>query len=99
MPDPNPQPFLNLVRGVSLQSLVVVIFEGGAGSARGRRLFSILLTEVTIASLEQSAQDSSLTSVIPTEVVGFRYVKIRLRDDLTGASSCFDFGQNASVNC
>ena len=93
----SPTIFLDAARGRALPNVLVVIFESGVstdGSTApllGRRLFSILLEDVVISALEDSAQDGSAGRLSPLEVVSFTYVRLRLRDDITGATGCFDF--------
>jgi type VI protein secretion system component Hcp len=96
----SPALFISAATTRVLPNVLGVIFEsgtatsGGASPVPGRRLFSILLSDAVIASLEDSAEDGGLTRVSPLEVLSFSYGRIALRDDVTGAVGCFDVLQS-----
>jgi len=87
----SPPLFVASMTATLLNTVLVVIFDRGAGAPRGARLFSMLLTDARISSLEDGAQDSRLTAAGPLEMVTFDYARIRLRDDTSGTETCFDF--------
>jgi type VI protein secretion system component Hcp len=86
--------FLAGTRGSFFDSVLVVFFDG-TGARRGNRVLSILLTEAWITHFSQGAQDQR--SGAPVETVKFEYLKLRIRDDATGSSACWDF--NAERVC
>lgn len=90
----SPPLFLAAMNGRTFSTVLIVIFDRGAGAPRGARLFSILLKRATVSSLEDSAQDSRLTTAGPLESATFAYELIELRDDTTGTTRCWSFFRN-----
>jgi type VI protein secretion system component Hcp len=81
--------FRNNVLGTSLTRLLVVAFDN---DQRGvvRRVFSLLLTEVSVSQFEISAADTDRTG-LPTELTSFRYSIFEFRDDQTGQTYGYNF--------
>ena len=88
----SPGLFLDVVTGRRLDVLVVVFDTGPRGNLR--RVFSFLLEEALVSSLEFDAADSRARGAMPLDLVGFSYVKLTVRDDLFNVTEAFDFAGN-----
>jgi type VI protein secretion system component Hcp len=86
----SPTLFLDAVSQRRLSAVLVVFFDGRPGGS-GQRLYSLLLTDVLITSLANSAADDGAASAFPLEAVTFRYRSITVRDDASGVQQCWDF--------
>src|SRR5262245_55342761 len=89
----SPRLFLDVVTGRHLRGVLVAIFES---DARGhlRRVFSILLEDAIVSSLEFDAADSRARGASPVDLVEFSYARITVRDDVSRLSTTFDVAQN-----
>ncbi len=89
----SPGLFLDVVTGRHLQGVLIAVFET---NSRGnfRRVFSFLLREVLVSSLEFDAADSRARGAMPVDLVGFSYARLTVRDDVANVSAAFDFEGN-----
>ncbi|HTF14454.1 MAG TPA: type VI secretion system tube protein Hcp [Burkholderiales bacterium] len=89
----SPGLFLDVVTGRHLRGVLIAVFES---SSRGgfRRVFSFLLEDVLVSSLEFDAADSRTRGAMPVDLVGFGYAKLTVRDDVANVSAAFDFAGN-----
>ena len=89
----SPGLFLDVVTGRHLQGVLIAVFDTGP---RGnlRRVFSFLLEQVVVSSLEFDAADSRARGALPLDLVGFAYAKLVVRDDLFNVTETFDFAGN-----
>ena len=89
----SPALFLDVVTGRHLRGVLVAVFDTD-NRGRLRRVFSVLLDEVLVSSLEFDAADSRARGAMPLDLVGFSYARITIRDDVSGVATTFDFAQN-----
>jgi len=89
----SPGLFRDVVTGRHLRGVLVAVFES---NSRGnlQRVFSFLLEDALVSSLEFDAADSRVRGASPVELVGFSYERLTVRDDVTRLSTTFDFAQN-----
>jgi len=92
----SPSLFLDVVTGRHLRGVLVVVFES---DSRGnlRRVFSFLLEEAIVSSLEFDAADSRARGATPVDLVGFSYARITVRDDVSRSTQTFDVVQNRAL--
>jgi len=88
----SPGLFLDVVTGRHLNVLIGVFDTGPRGNLR--RVFSFLLEEAVVSSLEFDAADSRARGAMPLDLVGFAYAKLVVRDDLFNVTEAFDFAGN-----
>jgi len=89
----SPGLFLDVVTGRHLRGVLIAVFET---SSRGnlRRVFSFLLQDALVSSLEFDAADSRARGAMPVDLVGFSYARLTVRDDVSNVSTTFDFEGN-----
>ena len=89
----SPGLFLDVVTGRHLRGVLIGVFET---NSRGnfRRVFSFLLQDALVSSLEFDAADSRARGAMPVDLVGFGYSRLTVRDDVSGVSTTFDFEGN-----
>jgi type VI protein secretion system component Hcp len=89
----SPGLFLDVVTGRHLRGVLIAVFES---TPRGgfRRVFSFLLEEVLVSSLEFDAADSRVRGATPLDLVGFSYARLTVRDDVFNVTTAFDFAGN-----
>jgi type VI protein secretion system component Hcp len=58
-------------------------------------VFSFLLEDALVSSLEFDAADSRARGATPMDLVEFSYARITVRDEASRLSTTFDFAQNA----
>ena len=89
----SPGLFLDVVTGRHLRGVLIAVFET---NSRGnfRRVFSFLLQDALVSSLEFDAADSRARGAMPVDLVGFGYARLTVRDDVSGVSTTFDFEGN-----
>jgi type VI secretion system Hcp family effector len=90
----SPQLFFHVATGRHLDGALIVLFDQLRGQ-RAQRLFSILLVDVVVTSLEASAADSPRANAETLEMVQLRYATITLRDDVSGEQTPCDFLANS----
>ena len=83
----SPGLFLALATRQLLGGVLVVMYDQRVG-LRVPRLFSILIENAVVVSIEASGADGSADSL---ELVGFKYAKITLRDDVSGRQTSWNF--------
>jgi type VI secretion system Hcp family effector len=90
----SPRLFLDVTTGRVVRSVLVGVFDT---DSRGRpvRVFSFLLEDVFVSSLEFDAADSRSRGAMPMDQVSFVYARLTVREDSTGVSQGFDFTRNA----
>ena len=86
----SPALFRDVVTGKHLRGALIAVFDS---SARGnsRRVFSFLLQDVQVTSLEFDAADSRARGAMPLDLVGLSYDKLTVRDEVANVSATFDF--------
>ena len=90
----SPTLFLDVTTGRHLRGVLIVVFDtNNRGSLQ--RVFSFLLDDVLVSSLEFDAADSRVRGALPMDQVGFSYARLLIRDERSGLSTNFDFAQNA----
>jgi len=89
----SPKLFLDVTTGRHLRGVLIAVFDT---NNRGnlQRVFSFLLDDVLVSSLEFDAADSRVRGALPMDQVGFSYARLTIRDEVSGLSSNFDFAQN-----
>ncbi len=89
----SPALFRDVVTGKHLRGALIAVFDS---SARGnsRRVFSFLLQDVQVTSLEFDAADSRARGAMPLDLVGLSYDKLTVRDEVANVSETFDFVLN-----
>jgi|SRR5215831_11982623 len=85
--------FKDVVTGKHLPGVLVVVFEANGRGAL-QRVFSILIEEVLVSSLEYDAADSNARSALPVDQVAFNFAKITIQDNTTNTTTSFDVTQN-----
>jgi type VI protein secretion system component Hcp len=90
----SPGLFRDVVTGRHLRGVLVVVFDSGPRGGSLRRVFSFLLEDALVSSLEFDAADSRARGATPLDLVGFSYAKLTIRDDVSGLATTFDFAQN-----
>jgi type VI protein secretion system component Hcp len=90
----SPGLFLDVVTGRHLRGVLIAVFDSGPRGGGLRRVFSFLLQDVLVSSLEFDASDSRARGATPVDLVGFSYARLTIRDDVSGLSTTFDFAQN-----
>src|SRR5262249_53411385 len=90
----SPGLFRDVVTGRHLRGALIVVFDT---NTRGqlRRVFSFLLDEVLVSSLEFDAADSRTRGATPMDLVSLVYARITVRDDATNTVQNFDVVGNA----
>jgi type VI secretion system Hcp family effector len=90
----SPSLFMDVVTGRHLRGVLVAVFES---DARGRlqRVFSFLLEDALVSSLEFDAADSRARGATPVDLVEFVYARITVRDEASRLTTTFDFARNA----
>ena len=89
----SPTLFLDAMMQRRLQAVLIAFFDSAPGGT-GRRLYSMLLSDVGITTLVNSAGDTATAGALPVEVVTLQYRRITVRDDVSGAQQCWDFTAN-----
>jgi len=86
----SPALFRDVVTGKHLRGALIAVFDS---SARGnsQRVFSFLLQDVQVTSLEFDAADSRARGAMPLDLVGLSYDKLTVRDEVANVSATFDF--------
>ena len=89
----SPKLFLDVTTGHRLRGVLIAVFDT---NNRGnlQRVFSFLLDDVLVSSLEFDAADSRVRGALPMDQVGFSYARLLIRDERSGLSTNFDFAQN-----
>jgi type VI secretion system Hcp family effector len=85
--------FKDVATGKHLPGVLVVVFEAN-GRGAFQRVFSILIEDVLVSSLEYDAADSSARSALPVDQVAFNFAKITIQDNTTNTTTSFDVTQN-----
>ena len=85
----SPGLFRDVTTGRHLRGVLVAVFDT---NSRGqlRRVFSFLLEDVVVSSLEFDAADSRARGATPMDLVGFSYAQLTIRDEVSGLTSVFD---------
>jgi type VI secretion system Hcp family effector len=85
----SPSLFLDVVTGRHLRGVLIAVFES---NSRGnlQRVFTFLLEDAIVSSLEFDAADSRVRGASPVDLVEFSYAKITIRDDVSRLSTTFD---------
>ncbi len=84
---------MDVVTGRHIRGVLVAVFET---NSRGnlQRVFSFLLEDALVSSLEFDAADSRVRGASPVDLVEFSYAKLTVKDEVSRLTTTFDFARD-----